>query len=79
VEGCGTWAGLCKPRSPGLATAGNAGSDWDAGRAVAELVRGVVLEDRPWATSATNTAKPAVTAALEPITQRRMWPTRRSA
>jgi hypothetical protein len=46
---------------------------------VAVLVRGVVLEDRPCATSATNTANPAVSAALEPITQRRMWPTRRSA
>jgi hypothetical protein len=69
---CGTEAGLCRPRSPGFATAGSAGSDWDAGAAVAELERGVVLAERPCATWATNTAKPAVSAALEPITQRRM-------
>jgi hypothetical protein len=39
---------------------------------VAEVERGVALDDLPCATSATNTAKPAVSAALEPITQRRM-------
>ena len=58
--------------SPGLATAGSAGSDCEAGRAVAALERGVAVDERPCAISATNTAKPAVSAALEPITQRRM-------
>jgi hypothetical protein len=71
-EACGTWSGLRRPRSPGLATAGSAGSDWEVGRAVAEPERGLVLDDLPCATSATNTAKPAVSAALEPITHRRM-------
>jgi len=56
----------------GLATGGSAGSAWEAGRPVADLGRGVALDDRPCATSATNTAKPAVSAALDPITQRRV-------
>jgi len=51
---------------------GSAGSDCETGRAVAELERGDAVDERPCATSATNTANPAVSTALEPITQRRM-------
>ena len=71
-EGCGAWPGTADRGRPG----------WRPPAAPALIARPAGpsrsstaewrVDERPCATSATNTAKPAVSAALEPITQRRM-------
>jgi hypothetical protein len=81
----GAWLGAVIPRSPELVADDVAGvlvSDDVAGL----LVTGAALEldgdaaaDRPGSTSATSTANPAVSAALPPITHRRVRLTRCNA
>jgi hypothetical protein len=87
VEAAGARSGDESPRSPGFATAGSRGSEVDP--LVAEPTRAapdapdeadaLEPEERPGATAATSTAKPAVSPAVPPTTQRRVRLTRSSA
>lgn len=87
--GCGGCEGPCNPSESGLAAGGSWGIADDALLAdeddelapVEASVRTADFEasDRPGATAETSAAKPAVSAAVPAITQRRVRRSRRSA
>ena len=79
---CGGWPGPAARASSGLPTGGSCGTADDALRGlVAAPVRGLGPDDgastpasRPGATAETSAAKPAVSAPVPAITQRRVRP-----